>query len=117
MKPVFLVFTFAYAWVFVACGSESDGGGAAGTSGGGSGGSSGTTCADGYPTVGTPCAVAFETCKSCPPQFACCDVFECQGTAWAKTQSSLSCPSDSGSDGAVDAGGDAEDVDSGDGDA
>ncbi|MBK7585262.1 MAG: hypothetical protein IPI67_34370 [Myxococcales bacterium] len=87
-----------------ACGSDDGGGGAAGT--GGSGGNQATTCADGYPKLGAPCAIAFEKCASCGT-YACCDVFECQSGAWAQTQFHTACPSDGGSD-ASDAGSDVE---------
>jgi hypothetical protein len=101
MKRVFLLTSLCFVCVAAACGSDEDG--TTPGAGGGSGGKQGTTCADGYPAVGTACALDFETCKSCPPAFACCDVFECQNGTWAKTQSSLSCPAEAGADAESDA--------------
>ena len=79
-----------------ACGSDDDDGGGTGGSGGG-GGTQGTTCADGYPKVGTPCAIAYEKCTSCGT-YACCDIFECLAGVWAQTQFHTLCPSDGGAD-------------------
>lgn len=104
---------------FPACGSGDDGGGNGASGGSGSGGAQGTTCADGYPKVGTACAIQYEKCTSCGSgTWACCDVFECQAGAWAQTQFHTLCPSDGGAD-ANDAGdandashaGDASDAD------
>lgn len=82
-----------------ACGSDDGGGGGGGAGGGGSGGSQGTTCADGYPKVGTACAIAFEKCTSCGTgSWECCDVFECQAGSWAQTQYHTLCPDDGGAD-------------------
>lgn len=111
MKRFVLLISFGFSLVFVACGSDSGDGKSPGT-GGGSGGKQGTTCADGYPAVGTACAVMFEKCTSCPQGFACCDIFECQNGTWAKTQSSLSCPAEAGAD--ADDAGDADTTEAGD---
>jgi len=92
--------------MFSACGSSDDSGGG---SGGGSGGNAATTCADGYPTVGKPCAIANEKCVSCG-SYACCDIFECQSGSWAQTQKHTACPADAGSDSSDDAQGDAADA-------
>ena len=97
-----------------ACGSDDDGGSSTGSGGGnGSGGSQGTTCSDGYPKVGTACAIAFEKCSSCGTgSWECCDVFECQAGSWAQTQFHTLCPSDGGAD--ADAEGEGGDPDASD---
>lgn len=106
MKRVWLATWFAFLSGVVACGSDPDDGTSPGGGGGGTGGKQGTTCADGYPNVGTACALSFEKCTSCPAGFACCDIFECQNGAWSKTQSSLSCPAEAGTDATSDGSGD-----------
>ncbi len=87
-----------------ACGSDDAGSGSGG--GGGTGGG-GTTCADGYPKLGSVCAVANEKCVSCPTGAPCCDWIECQSGAWVQTQFHTSCPSDGGLDATSEDAGDA----------
>jgi hypothetical protein len=87
----------AHLCAFAACGSGDDGGGGGGASSGGGGGGP-TTCQDGYPKLGSACAIPNELCKSCPTGAACCDEIRCQGGAWVLTQSHSSCPAEAGPD-------------------
>lgn len=94
----------------LSCGSEDGGSGGGGTGGGsatgGTGGSGGgglpTTCTEGYPTIGTACAVENELCVSCLPSWNCCDEIRCSGGKWALEQSHSYCPADAGADAASD---------------
>ena len=88
--------------ILSACGSDDDGGGASGTGGSGGSGGGATTCADGYPNIGTACAVENEVCKACLAGWACCDEIRCEGGKWAMKQSHTACPADAGSDAASD---------------
>jgi hypothetical protein len=100
MQPRIAVLGFvAFILAVPACGSDEKGGGGSGGKSG-VGGSQGTTCLDGYPTLGTACAIPFEECKSCGnnPPWPCCDVFECQNGTWAQTASHFTCPEDAGAD-------------------
>jgi len=96
MRSLVVVLFGLVAFAFAACGSSDDSG-SGGGGGGGSGGTQATTCMDGYPTVGKPCAIANEKCVSCG-SYACCDIFECENGLWAQTQKHTACPADAGSD-------------------
>ena len=101
MKRVLSILGLSVVLAIGACGSSDSSSGAGGT-----GGNKGTICADGYPTLDTPCAIANEKCTSCGSGYACCDIFQCQSTGWAQLQSHGACPADAGSDAALDAQGD-----------
>ncbi len=104
MKHLSLLAGLSLLCLSTACGSGDSG---SGSGAGGSSGSKGTTCADGYPTLDTACAIPNEKCVSCGSGYPCCDIFQCQSTGWAQLQSHATCPPDVGADTASDAPSDA----------